>query len=184
MLSFMLKLLSSTGIAVISFVFSPTSFPPMQNPCSLMMLTMWLGFWSLVWVPFWVLPSMEKSLRIFSPSLLFSISLKSCSRLSKYFLSIMVKARWMVSCDGMPFFRGMSVCRVCWCSSAKCCISTKLFALPIVANSARATMWFSWCFIFPCWRVSVLFMMVRFCRKLFVVLGCVFCMQFICVDCL
>jgi len=55
-------------------------------------------------------------------------------------------------------FRGMSVCRVCLCSSAKCCISTKSSALPMVARSAMAMSSFSLYFIFPCWRVSVLFM--------------------------
>ena len=69
----------------------------------------------------------------------------------------MAKARYMVSWLGMCF-RGMSVCSCFWCSSAKCCISAKSSALSMVARSAMVMSSFSLYFIFPCWRVSVLFM--------------------------
>ena len=77
---------------------------------------------------------MEKILRTFSPSPLFSRLLNCFWKDCKYLGDSMVKVRYMVSCEGTPCFSVNIVFSSVWCSSAK-------LAMELCKNNVQLTLW-------------------------------------------
>jgi hypothetical protein len=83
---------------------------------------------------------------------LFKSSLKWCWNFCRYVGLSMMKARLMVSCEGMPCFRVNIVLSCCWWCSAKFSMSSKSCAFAMVAKNDMPIISWSMCFIFPFWR--------------------------------
>jgi len=148
----------------------------MQKPFSSTALTMWLGFWVLFLLPFWVLPSMWKSFRIFSVWFVFSNSLNWVWYVCRYVGSSMAKARWMVLVAGGFFMFGKYCCSCCLCSLVKRAISTKSSAPATMAKKEMPIISFRGYLIFPCWRMSAWLIIFRFSKMLF--MGFCFCVLY------